>query len=415
MSETSFFVRPLDVAFFGPPEAQSAGDTHYSRSLFPPPPRAFQGLVRSRLLSAAQLQHPLDNYSPAAQQEREKLVGNSDTLPPGWQIEGPIPVSRSPQTGEHKEDEPLVPWVAAPAFLVQRPDQPGTPQKARWIEITPDDHATGGVAGVERPFGQHVLGTRGFTGQPLAGWIDAANLFWALTGEGCWKPEGHQMLPPIVKRELRVGLAVNRNTRQAEDRMLYAVDQLRFDGQGGFVGTLRTRENLPPSLSADALTHGTAPFGRWHRLAALEPTPRLTPVWTNLTNGTHLPQELEEGTLFWMVAITPWRLDPPPNSAPEQSALQPRIHSVEGANQIEILGALLGKSITLGGFSMAHRQARPNQIYVPAGSAWMFTIPHVTPAQRGMIVRQLNGSHCLGPEEEARMGFGRVLVGLSSK
>jgi hypothetical protein len=403
MSAISFFVRPLDVAFFGPPDAQSAGDTHYARSLFPPPPRTFQGLVRSRLLAAAELRHGLD--SKEGRQERADLVGTPDALPAGWQIEGPIPACK-PVQGDRRMAKPLVPWLPAPAFLFRAPGR-SKPLRATLISVAEDDHAMGGVAGANRPFGPHVIATRGFVGnEPLGDWIDAQNLLWALSGEGRWDAEGHRDLPPMVTRELRVGLALERDTRRAEDRMLYAVDQLRFDGEGGFIGGLSFSGSLR-GLSEAVLSSGTAPFGRWHRLAALEPVPDLVEPWSKVVNGEHLPREPEEDARFWMVSVTPWRLEP------GDEAMRPAIHGVRGADPIQILGSVLGKALTLGGYSMAERRARPNQTYVPAGSAWLFSIPGVSKQRRGEIVRDLNGAHCLGPREESRMGFGRVLVGIA--
>lgn len=401
MSETAFFVRPLDVAFFGPPDAQSAGETHYASSLFPPPPRTFQGLVRSRLLAAATPPLDLRDRSVGARQERAALVGESDRLPPGWQIEGPLPAVWN---GDH-----LTPWLPAPLFLRRRAlprPSTGAPVRARLMDLVREDCARGGVAGQssERLQSENVIGALGCDdAKPLEAWLDASNLRWALTGKGRWAPQGSRELPPMVCREQRVGLAVDPTSRRARDRMLYAVDQLRFDGNGGFLGQLHAE--LPSGLSAEALTTGTAALGRWNRPAALENVPTLDPAWLELSSGEHLPSEPREDARFWLVCITPWRSDSP---------RQPSIQGVSGAAAIDVLGALLGRPVTLGGFSMAEHRARPNQLYVPAGSAWLFRVPGVTPARRAEILRALHRSHCLGPREEARMGFGQVLVGIEA-
>jgi hypothetical protein len=414
MTEIPFFVRPLEVAFFGPPDAQAAGDTHYARSLFPPPPRAFQGFVRSRLLAAAEPPLDLSDPSRAARQERAALVGDSDRLPKGWQIEGPVPAAWC------RDRECLVPWLPAPRFLRRQAsarwrDRP--PLRSRFVALDREDRAQGGVNGTGSKAAEqkHTIGTRGLADSgPLEEWVDSQNLHWALTGKGDWSPAGRAELPPMVRRQLRVGLAVDPASRRAQDRMLYAVDQLHFDGKGGFVGTLRA--DLSSGLSPEALTAGTAPFGRGNRLAALEQLPDVDPAWTDLLDGKHLPREPPESARFWMVSITPWRCEAGAarNASPEHPALSPKLHGDAGADSIEFLGALLGKPLTLGGFSMAEGRARANQIYVPAGSAWLFRVPGVSPARRGEILSALNRSHCLGPREEARMGFGRVLVGTES-
>lgn len=413
MTEIAFFVRPFEIAFFGPPDAQAAGDTHYARSLFPPPPRTFQGMVRSRLLAAAEPPLDLTDRSRRARHERAALVGDSERLPPGWQIEGPVPVC--------KDGERLIPWLPAPQLLRKRANartKDAPPLRASLVALDAADRAIGGVNGAEDQAtgNEHAIGTRGFADSgPVEGWISAQNLKWALCGQGVWNRAEHAELPPMTQRQLRVGLAVDREKRRAQDRMLYAVDQLHFDGQGGFLGGLRA--DLAASISPEALTTGTAPFGRWNRLAALEPVAKVDSAWTELVDGGHLPEEPAEGARFWLMSLTPWRCErsrDTQSTATSHAARAPKLSGKVGSDSIEFLGALLGKPITLGGFSMAEGRARPNQLYVPAGSAWLFRVPEVSAARRGEILRALNGSHCLGPREEARMGFGRALVGIES-
>jgi CRISPR type III-B/RAMP module-associated protein Cmr3 len=401
MKEFAFFARPLDSAFFGPPDAQSAGETHYARSLFPPPPRAFQGLVRTRLLATAQPPLNLADYSERAKREREDLVGGAERLPQGWQIEGPFALCWDKNAGKH------VPWFPAPEFL-RRPKNSldPAPRCARVVPLAKDDHALGGVGGdLGGRDGDVVLGSKGFDdGGAFGGWISAENLRWALTGRGEWDPRGHGELPPAVRRETRAGVALDSSTRRARDHMLFSVEQLRFDGRGGFLGTLRG--DVSSRVPADALTQGTAAFGRWNRLVALEEAPDLDSDLTSLLNAEALRSSFSDRTYFWMMLLTPARLTKP---------LRPTLHGVTDAEQIEIRGAVLGSPLTLGGYSLAERRARPNQRYVPAGSAWLFQVPGVPDDRRGEIVRALNRSHCLGDEEEARMGFGQVLVGIHRK
>jgi CRISPR type III-B/RAMP module-associated protein Cmr3 len=411
MTETLFYVRPLDTAFFGPPDAQSAGETHFASSLFPPPPRAFQGLVRTRLLQAAHPALDLSDKSRSAQQAVAALVGEPEQLPTGWQIDGPLPVCED-------KDKRLTPWMPAPGFLRAADGKKG-PLRARFMNLSEEDRALGGVSperetnasrrsAVGPNLQDGVAGVPGFDERgALGGWISASNMRLALSGVGAWDPSGHSAMPPMVRRESRTGLALEAGTRRAMDHMLYSREDLRFDGRGGFVGKLTAE--LPTALSTQALIEGTAAFGRGNRLVALEPVIELDSAWDQLSSGEHLPANPDESMRFWMVLLTPVRFDKE-FSEESGSVLEPALHGVLGS--IRFLGAFLGEPLTLGGYSIAEHRARPNWRYVPAGSCWLFDLPSVANGRRGEILKTLNASHCLGRRDEAAMGFGQVLVGI---
>ena len=402
-----FYVRPFDTAFFGPPEAQSAGETHFARSLFPPPPRSFQGLVRTRLLQGAQPALDLSDKSARGRRAIEALVGKTEELPQGWQIDGPFPVSE-------EQTERLTPWFVTPLFLRRDKTGASQPLKARFLETSPEDHAIGAISSSragkdDQPSG--VLGVPGFDDSgPLDEWITASNMLWALTGEGAWDPNGQASLPSMVAKEFRTGLALESKTRRAMDHMLYSCEDLRFNGRGGFVGRLTAQ--LPATLSADSLSQGTVAFGRGGRLATLAPADSLDQfdqAWSRLVRGDHIPAGLEEATRFWMVLLTPVRFDEAFSEA-ERPVQYPKLYG--SPEEVRFLGAIPGKPLTLGGYSIAEHSALPNYRYIPAGSCWLFDLPNLSPERRAETLRLLNFSHCLGRRDEAAMGFGHVAVGI---
>ena len=413
MSGEWFYVRPFDTAFFGPPEAQSAGETHFARSLFPPPPRSFQGLVRTRLLQGAQPPLNLSDRSPSGRRTVEALVGTTEKLPEGWQVDGPFPVSED-------QTEQLTPWFVAPLFLRRGKAGTSAPLKAQFLETSPDDRvlnaiSSGNANKTDRKDHQPngVLGVPGFDDNgPLDEWITASNMLWALTGQGAWEPGGQASLPTMVAKEFRTGLALESKTRRAMDHMLYSCEDLRFNGRGGFVGRLTAQ--LPAALSANSLSQGTVAFGRGGRLATLAPAESLDQfdqAWYRLVQGDYIPAALEEKTRFWMVLLTPVRFDEAFSEA-ARPLQQPRVY--DSQEEIRFLGSIAGKPLTLGGYSIAEHSALPNYRYLPAGSCWLFDLPNLSPERRAETLRLLNFSHCLGRRDEAAMGFGHVAVGIDN-
>ena len=226
---THLFVRPMEPLFFGAPSPFNAGESHLSRSMFPPSPTTFQGILRSHLLRGADPPLNLDDWSKKARQERSELVGVSDRLPDGWQIKGPLP-SRLTTDG-------LDTWVPAPRFLFV------------------DKSGEKGIRGAFVYAGLPYLDDRknreegnGFTGYgpgtreqlPCAqGWVDADILWWALAGSDPDWPKGKKIwnLPPFIRDDqIQPGIALDRGKNTARDSMLYRLEHLRFSSDAGFWG-----------------------------------------------------------------------------------------------------------------------------------------------------------------------------------
>jgi CRISPR/Cas system CMR-associated protein Cmr3 (group 5 of RAMP superfamily) len=428
MSERWFYVRPFETAFFGPPDAQSAGETHFASSLFPPSPRTFQGLVRTRLLQSASKPPDLSDRSRSGRERVASLVGGPDSLPEGWQMDGPFPVSED--SAGH-----LMPWLPSPSFLRQAMPGMTHPKRAGYLIFSEDDRSIGGLWSGDRLEGagrspiepEQIKGAAGSFGSqdagPLGGWLNARNFLWAMAGDGAWDENDHSRMPPTVCRERRTGLALEREEpasdsrasrlareRRAMDHMLYSREDLRFSGCGGFLGNLTAE--LPPGLSSESLTNGAVPFGRGNRLAGLEPAAKLDPAWGKLVAGSHLPPAPEESLRFWLVLITPARFDNQflgSDGSVSRSVFRPKLYGVSG---VRFLGAMLFDPVTLGGYSIAENRARSNSRYVSSGSSWLFELEAPEPSERGAVLRALNGSHCLGRRDESAMGFGQVLVGI---
>ncbi len=421
---TDIFIRPLEPLFFGAPSPFNAGETRFSRSMFPPPPMTFQGMIRSHLLRGATLNQSLDDWSAPARQERAELVGTSHSLPDDWHIKGPFPALL--------EDGSTVPWLPAPRFLFW---------KGRGSSPVPGKIYPDGLPHMDDLNNMNSDGSLGQPGQygmpemfgykPVTGWMDAEAIFHVLSGQdGNIKPgqihEGH---PPFLKtNQVQPGIALKRDGNIAEDGMLYRLEHLRFDGCSGFWG--RFSGTLDHRLGKDPFSKGLGGAGRKGRLVAFEKT--LSPVfqWTALLKGQHLPEGDGNLGLFWLYLLTPAAMVPPERR--QQSPLLPghvrlamdglpgrvtlvfsgKDPAVQESAYIRCISAITGPPVTLGGMDIAKGTTRGNQSYIPAGSAWLLEIKGENSRHLKEICNQLNNTHLLGDPDQACFGFGHTLVGI---
>jgi hypothetical protein len=387
-----FFVEPLESLIFGQPRSFAAGEAHHGSSLFPPSPYTFQGLVRSRLLHATR--QPLDFEAAGIREHIETLVGSPDALKPGWQITGPYPaLRRQTEVGTTV----IEPWLPAPRFLLRGRD-------GEILLARPLADAQGGLSDL----GEGLLLGRPEAGpcEALAGWLPAAALKAALTSSSSFRPEWTKDsrprdLPPFVKQEFRPGLVITAGAATARHGLLYFYEALRFAPHGGFWA--RFAPELPDAFEANALETGLASFGRKGRLVRFDGVPEVDPAWRSVLAGEHLPDEIEESELCWLVTLSPLRLDDP-RKLVLRTPLPDDV-------KLQVCAALTGPPLALGGFSLAKSAARPNRLYVPGGSAWAVRLVGGTPSSRAAALRTLHDSHPFGPAEEAAMGFGHILAG----
>lgn len=402
VSNLSFLVEPVEPVVFSPPKSASAGEAHTIESQFPPSPRTMQGLVRTRLLLGAD--PPPDLADRASASIIASLVGPPESLPEGWQLRGPFPATS--QISE--ENSPVVcPWVPTPRFLLREGKRGRrAPVFARHIRYATHPALSDLGDADETPcLGRPDLGVMA----PSEGWIGPTNLRLALSGEGetqsrAWRPDQWSSdRPPFVHTESQSGLAIDPETGTARHNALFFAHALRFSPGSGLFGSLSG--SLASDLRPAALTEGAVQAGRKGRLVCFRPVPALHEDWIAVQEGRHLPDGPDEDECFWLVALTPAFLSDP------RYPLGRASDSGRRNVTITIEAALTGPLQTLGGFDMVSGRPRPNRLYVPAGSAWLFRLSGGTPKDRGAVLRSLHDRHCLGDPIEAAMGFGHTLVG----
>jgi CRISPR type III-B/RAMP module-associated protein Cmr3 len=420
--KTDFLIRPLEPLYFGPPRSAAAGEAHRGRSVFPPGPRTFQGLVRTRLLRAAL--PPIDLDGPGTRSKCRKLIGPPDRLLEEWQLTGPIPVGRAgdgkavmrghriveerssalPVRTELEEGE-LQPWFATPRFLLANGTD-GAPVRAQRIRGRSGDRPEGAIQ-AQTDLGP-VDEDRPLLGEPrhrpLGGWVSARNLQFALKGKGAWRTEEHTPgWPRFVRLEVRPGVAIE-SDGTAQDHMLYFLEMLRFDELCGFAGSL-SAPAFSEGIPDDALHRGLAFTGRKGRLACFERLPEtVAESLRGLASADHIPSEVAPGFTFWLVLASPVCLKEPRDPFAGVSP-QDGVH-------FRTLGALVGEAEIHGGFDLVSHSARPNRRFLPAGSTWCVAVEDGDSRSRAAALSRLHDAHVLGDPGEASLGFGHTFVSL---
>lgn len=401
-----FLIRPMEPLYFGKPSSFSAGEGRHGQSEFPPTPLAFQGIVRSHLLRS--INNPeldLNDWTTGAKDMREELVGGSDFFPSGWQLKGPYPV-RPIKIKDKFETTKTVfcPWVPTPLYMLKHQ------KRAVHAELITQGNT--GFNDLGKKYPQENLFMSGRPDldalKPIGGWIGPANLSFALEKNDNKKWDEDQYgknFPPFIHQEYQPGVAIDSASGTSKQGMLYALKSLRFEYGSGLVGWFDGQ--VDQRIPDDALAKGVVGAGRKNRAAILEEMPDMDETWQKIYDGIYLPPEPEENQLFWIVALSPVRVADPVH--PVISFTPP-----DGV-RIVIHGAITGKPAVIGGFQMADGRTRPNRLYIPAGSSWLFRLKGGTPQARSQALSQLHNSNALGPRNEAAFGFGHIFIGIGPK
>lgn len=348
----SALLRPLDTLVLRGGEPFNAGEDHYVRSQFPPSPRAFQGMVRTKLLQDAGID--LDDRDAV-----REFIGTKECLPDDLRIQGPFPFAQ----------ENL--WFPAPRYLAQ--DSAET-----WHRMMPHENlATDlGLSLPARP-------SAGFL-TPLEAWLSWPEMRWALWGLGPGKVCPRESLS-LWMEEIRTGIARSRG-KAARQGHLYSIGHIRLAHQT----TLWFQ-------ATRAVAPGILPVGGEGRLAEFSP---------GCSFDLSLPEEVaqaigKEGR-FWLVLVQPARFSG--GWKPDFDA------DGVGELRVKLVTAVVGSSQPIGGFDLANQRPHALWSYVPGGSAYLLELvdpPSDTPTK----LQKLHNTCAVGEESERSMGFGHVMIG----
>lgn len=358
---TSLVIEPLDVLLFRDGKPFSAGMDHLARSVFPPFPATIAGLVRSRLLLEARLDWQ-------AARERFGDFGSPDSYG-GFRMEGLF---------LRKGDTDFVP---VPGDVVNEKGRlgPGVLKVIRPLK-------RGGAPPVASNFPDDRLL---YLWTPAGGPVDSATGFVSLE-----ELFGRCLLgePPtrtveeeeFVRREPRTGIGVNPSRRTAEEGRLFTVGFLRLlDGTGfhvRFSGVM-----WPGRSGVDTLGGERRPV-RWSVLDQWA-APAVAPVEAKVRSSGR----------FKIVLLTPAVFETGWGPGPRFEA------SVSDFGvEVELIGAVVGRPVRVGGFDLANRRPKPMRPAAPAGSVYFYEVRNGDPAR----LAGTWGMRCIADRDwEAGMGL----------
>jgi hypothetical protein len=345
-----FVIQSDEALYFGPPQSVTAGDVTRSRSTFPPPAWAWQGILRTQVLRQGPLGSRLQSARPA---EVAASVGPPDALPDGWSISGPLPALVGPDGWE--------PWLPLPRALgVARPAG-AVDASIAWARPQASDGLTSGHPGP-------LVGVR----PPLRlldhGWISASGLERALQGVSSLPPAALQTPRPkgggeawpfdpdrpaqaAICAAKRVGVAIDPNTGLAVDEELYTLTEHRLGSDAGLYGSLERPSGQP-------LAEGDVALGRGQRPGRMLVGPRLHPAFRSLMAGAHLAGVGGAPRQGLILLLTPALL--PSAQIDDPSSIR--------LGGLTVRTALWQAGPVLGGFSMVGGRPRASAVAVGAGS-----------------------------------------------
>lgn len=405
-----FLLTPLEPLFFGRPSPFNAGESRNSSSMFPPSPSTFQGIIRSHLLRSVSPQLNLDDWSKSARNERKELVGDSEKLPECWQIKGPLPAKLG-EDGIH-------PWVKVPRFLFDNNKRLERGIFFKSVQPGLNDIGSG------NDLSEDYIYTNSPNSdiKPALGWIDSNGLLNALAGKDLSDISLYDIPPFLKTNQSQPGIALNRKKNSAQDSMLYVLEHLRFSSKSGLWGNFNG--SLHESMGENPFSKGVAGAGRKSRLASFT-SGSTCKSWSEILKGEHL-KEADDKSFFWIYLLSPAAMtnkkdDKNPilpgniefrlNEIPNRLSLLNSNENSQDGPYIKCITAITDHPMILGGIDMAKGTTKPNNSYLPQGSSWLIEI-NAEKKLKQEILQELNNSHLLGSEEEARFGFGHVLVGI---
>ncbi len=399
---SDIFIRPSDVLIFRDGRPFSAGDDHRATGIFPPSPVAFYGALRSAAYAAnghALHASGLDGVSGELLRE----MGTPKTL-------GEMAITHF-SLAHATPGKTLEPLYPLPADLLRLKSSDGaektttnrTPKPPDWVRVKPD------------PFDRAAP-------QPLANWpLDTLRFLWNRNDERDWYAGATPFLtadgfasylkggvtpalfgPPdasdskaVYSSEPRTSLEITNGTRTAEDGKLFEVDFTRPANDIGFALRLAHASSLGGARCIR--------LGGESRLATIESC-----TLPDLPHDVreHIVRGIKAENRCILVLTTPavfkhgWRPD----------FIRPDGTGELGGCTLTLVGAALGRPLTIGGWDIVRNRPRPARKAVPAGSVYFF---EVAEGEIGQLSKHTTGFSIYGSweEEYRKQGLGHAYLG----
>lgn len=410
------WIEPLDVLFFRDSKPFTAGESHRAKSAFPPTPYPFVGAVRSRVLAdvlprvGSDFQAYRDHIIGKVQhQELNDIVAILGDAKSYGQLR-----FRGPFLARKESDSPYEPLFSAPRDLFE----------SRCLNPLSPAHQPVGVSFA--PTGDvgdklALLWSREPLRKLKGRFLSAGQLSDYLQGNTVTLPERKEEL---VKRELRVGIALKPGQRTAQEGMFYMPEMIRLSSKNGQAGFVLEISGLSlAKASQESLRKYTLPpkgllqLGGEGRAVQYEQIDQ-DPLKDLVDLKTRLQEEILTSNCFKLYLATPaifqqgWLPDFIDGNTREIKA--DHEFRSNGLN-FRLVAATVGKPLPIGGWDLAKKEPKPMYKAVPPGSVYFFKL------LEGDVKDILKLFHLTSKVQEstddqelprlAQIGFGLTLVG----
>jgi CRISPR-associated protein Cmr3 len=344
------FLEPIDVWLFRDGRPFDALSDHRAESVFPPYPSVIQGAIRSHHLVVK----GIDLRNPSQIASEVGTAGNYNSL----RLQGPFLARR--------EQGRAVRYLPVPAHA--------QPDKDRYIAITPQNPPDTVRTGT--PTSQLLWPKAEPQKAQLGQWLTETDLRAFLRGS---PPKPTKGVPEgcLFQREVRPGIARDRQKRTTLEGALYEVEFVRPQADVGLLVQVKGYDGWPDS---GLMRIGGEGHGAYFRQINAEP-------W--LAPPDPLPSR------FFVYFATPTYF---------ANGWKPDSWQRFFDGSPEIMAAAVNRFQSLGGFDWAANDHKSARRYVPAGAVYFFESQGTARIKPGLVQNAIT-------DLAAEIGFGQIIVG----
>jgi CRISPR-associated protein Cmr3 len=364
-------IEPLDILFFRDGRPFNQGEDHFAEGYFPPTPRTFQGIIRSKVLS----EYGID-FS-----DRSAVLSANDTLMANLDLVGPYPALREASGWEPLFPTPSDWWKDQGSDRIEFHFclEPGLKNPMR------------GDLGDERAFPTFPDEFKDRKGGPVSGWATAEGLRFYLKGS---PTDGSKVKSQsdLWTIEHRTGIGRDRKRAISKEGELYTFGAVRLKEGRGLWANIN---GLERSFAEKSLI-GLGGEGRAGRCLVLTEEKVLFPV------DESVRETIDESGRFKLILLQPAKFIQgwlPDGINPDTW------HGQLGGLEAELVSACVGKPMKIGGWDMLEKRSKPMSRYVPPGSVYYFRV------EKGNGHTVLANLHNKKVGVETPDGFGHAVVG----
>jgi len=387
------FIEPLDILLFRESKPFSGGESHFARSVFPPPPSTIYAAIRSYLLSLQFGRFEAfkkDKDIPKTLAEEIGFPENLGTLELSRML-----LAQKKELVRHNANNIEIELLYPIPFDVVRTKGSKPFQHLLLKPVENFPVYTNLLKGL-----RHLWLKEDLHFEAGTGWLNQKGMQRYLDAEpyqndSFFAPEELLSGELLFKREERTGIARDRQSRSVRQGLLYSIEYIRLKKGVGFFAEIKGTNLLPKA--------GLINLGGDRRPATYAPADSSDLL------ADKIRAKIEETKRFKLFLISPalfengWR----PKWVNPQT-----LEGILGNVRFRLLAASIGKSIGIGGFDLVKQHPKPIHRFVPAGSVYFFEILEgdVNSVMEELHWKSISEDLPSFPET-SKQGFGYSLVG----